>query len=507
MRRQLLVRALLVEIFDREPFEQGRDVGRRMLQTLVPGQLGEPGERTPREVIEEAPIELGHLHFSWHIPDVRHPDVPVLDASGKTVKLTFNLSQFSSPNELGEAFHQVRDSALRGEMPLVFWDEFDAKLQGQEFGWLKYFLAPMQDGCFQAGPLTHPLGRAIFAFAGSVCSTMQAFEDEVTNKAPKDAKGRDFVSRLKGFVNILGPDPQPDPSTDPHYILRRALILRGTLERERPMLLNERKELRIDAGVLRAMLFISRYRHGVRSLASVIAMSVLDRKLKFERSCLPPAAQLNLHVNAEEFLTITNGVNFADLDAAVIEKMAEATHSAFYEYLKREGYHNGEKTDDEAKAHECFKEHLKELLPKDQDENRSFARAIPNRLVTAGYVVEVRHPGETCEDLPKEVIDTLAEREHERWMWSKLLAGFRYAIVTDKDKRLHNCLLAWSKMTDTERRLRYGGWADLIGAEELPEKEKEKDRILIRAIPRILKEAGLQVALIPRPQAKAASGA
>src|SRR6185437_5702595 len=31
------------------------------------------------EVIEEAPIELGHLHFSWHIPDLRHPDVPVLD--------------------------------------------------------------------------------------------------------------------------------------------------------------------------------------------------------------------------------------------------------------------------------------------------------------------------------------------------------------------------------------------------------------------------------------------
>ena len=29
--------------------------------------------------VEEAPIELGHFHFSWHIPDVRHPDIPVLD--------------------------------------------------------------------------------------------------------------------------------------------------------------------------------------------------------------------------------------------------------------------------------------------------------------------------------------------------------------------------------------------------------------------------------------------
>jgi zinc protease len=39
----------------------------------------EPRQTAPREVIEEASVELGHLHFSWHIPDVRHPDVPLLD--------------------------------------------------------------------------------------------------------------------------------------------------------------------------------------------------------------------------------------------------------------------------------------------------------------------------------------------------------------------------------------------------------------------------------------------
>ena len=39
----------------------------------------EPRQTAPREIVEEAPIELGHLHFAWHIPDLRHPDVPVLD--------------------------------------------------------------------------------------------------------------------------------------------------------------------------------------------------------------------------------------------------------------------------------------------------------------------------------------------------------------------------------------------------------------------------------------------
>ena len=39
----------------------------------------EPRQTAAREIIEEAAIELGHMHFAWHIPDIRHPDVPVLD--------------------------------------------------------------------------------------------------------------------------------------------------------------------------------------------------------------------------------------------------------------------------------------------------------------------------------------------------------------------------------------------------------------------------------------------
>ena len=48
--------------------------------SLPPFQLlEEPKQTEPREVIEESPVELGHLHMSWHIPDVRHPDMPLID--------------------------------------------------------------------------------------------------------------------------------------------------------------------------------------------------------------------------------------------------------------------------------------------------------------------------------------------------------------------------------------------------------------------------------------------
>jgi len=39
----------------------------------------EPKQTASREIVEEAPIEMGHMHFAWHIPELRHPDVAALD--------------------------------------------------------------------------------------------------------------------------------------------------------------------------------------------------------------------------------------------------------------------------------------------------------------------------------------------------------------------------------------------------------------------------------------------
>ena len=76
--------------------------------------------------------------------------------------LEFNLSQFKGPEDLIGAYHQVRDQALAGYTPVVFWDEFDSG----EHKWLQYLLAPMQDGRFQDGQLSHAIGKSVFVFAG-----------------------------------------------------------------------------------------------------------------------------------------------------------------------------------------------------------------------------------------------------------------------------------------------------------------------------------------------------
>ncbi len=61
----------------------------------------EPRQIAPREVIEEAPIELGYVHCAWHIPDLRHPDIPVLDV----------LATLLGAGRSSRLYQQVREKA------------------------------------------------------------------------------------------------------------------------------------------------------------------------------------------------------------------------------------------------------------------------------------------------------------------------------------------------------------------------------------------------------------
>lgn len=55
--------------------------GRRARCMATPVLATEPRQTSPREIQEEAPIEIGYLHIAWHIPDQRDPDMPALDVA------------------------------------------------------------------------------------------------------------------------------------------------------------------------------------------------------------------------------------------------------------------------------------------------------------------------------------------------------------------------------------------------------------------------------------------
>lgn len=384
-------------------------------------------------------------------------------APGQVEKVEFNISQFVSEDEFSGAFHKVRDSVLKGKIPLIFFDEFDSAYHGK-LGWLKCFLAPMQDGQFKEGETMHPIGKAIFIFAGGTSSTFQAFCGGSVRDEEKDAwmldfinaKGPDFISRLRGFANIMGPNPVDDH--DAIFILRRAMLLRALLERKTNQIFDTAGVANIDPGVLSALLHIDKYKHGVRSLEAIIDMSMLDGRDCWEPAYLPVKEQLSLHVDSDMFLRFV--IKDVLLNAAN-EKIARCSHD---EYIKTKQDNSG-KDDPALVPYDELPESLKNSC-------RAMAEDIAQKLQKSGYGIRPVTGAPHLHEFTIDEIDRIAKEEHERWVNERLAAGWRVGPVKDIVNKISPYLVPY----------------DL-----LEEPIKELDRSSVRNIPKLLANADFEV--------------
>ncbi len=370
---------------------------------------------------------------------------------GKDKKpLEFNLSQFDGEmKNLHEAFHVVRDASIKGQVPLVFWDEFDS----DNLHWLKEFLAPMQDAEFRSGSLTHPFGKAIFVFAGGTSDTFEAF-DQADETVFQMVKGPDFVSRLRGFVNVKGPNPvekllpgekageisyEDLVKRDSTHLIRRAMLLRSVIERNRPQLIGAGKKASVGSDVVRGFLRVKKFKHGARSLESLVSMSDLADAGNFGGASLPNPDLLGLHVT-DDFL---GHVEKGQLGDPIIEVLAEACHKAWKKQKENDGYIFGEKRDDLStpkKKHPLIVPY-NELNNKDKEGNRLTACKTEAKLLEIGYVIK----RSTTEDAAGNGIIEFSndERaslmiiEHDIWLRDHLIKGYTWAEESNDNLRLH----------------------------------------------------------------------
>jgi hypothetical protein len=125
-------------------------------------------------------------------------------------------------------------------------------------------------------------------------------------------KGRDFLSRLQAHLDIMGLEPdagelkgRTEPERKSHtlpYTMRKAILLRGALDQWLPQIFDSRKRARMDEELVEQFLTVWRYKHGVRSIEAIIRMSALGDGVRFSKSCLPPEAQLFMHIHKDSYL-------------------------------------------------------------------------------------------------------------------------------------------------------------------------------------------------------------
>lgn len=393
-------------------------------------------------------------------------------------QLEFNLSRFNDPKDLFAAFHQVRDLVQGGATPVVFWDEFDSK----DYMWLPYLLEPMQDGAFLEGPVSHPIGKCVFVFAGVTSWDFENFGPQEPDREfdhgrrfekKREAwdrfrhlKGPDFIHRLSGYLNVMGPNPRCawDPQTecwvpqveDISFPVRRAILMRAMLG------IRDREPLAMEPGLVAAILEIPRYKHGARSLGKILAHVRKGVGAgQITRSDLPKGF-LKLHVDSEAFISI---MEREDEFIEMADILAPAIHGFWYQLMKKNGWET-----DLPKSYEELPDAIKA-------DNIAAARRIPAILALVGLSLRKKEDGSPEREglvagILEEHMELLAEAEHDGWMEYKLRNGWEFAETRDDDRRRHNRLIPY---------------------QSLPEKEKDKDRNSVRHFAVMAAMAGYQI--------------
>lgn len=368
--------------------------------------------------------------------------------------LTFNLSQFSKPDDLIGALHQVRDCVIQKNTPIVFWDEFDS----QSFIWLQYLLAPMQDGKFQDGQINHPIGKCIFVFAGATSYTMNAFGKFLKPESQIDfilKKGPDFISRINGYINILGPnkrqilnkhykteeDKWRDDPTDFTFTVRRALFIIGLLR-----LKNSDFPMKMDWGLLNAMIKVDKFKHGSRSMANLlIDIKQNNPNGTLMRSWLPSEQTLGLYFeNVEDFNRL---LDKEDEFLEMAWEIAPLIHSFWMERI-----------DDPCNELSVEYSFLPVFI---KESNVQAVRRIPKVLEAGGfrlttidnfqsitqeeYITQIENNG-------NRLLKIMAETEHELWIEFYRLNGWDYGEIRNDYDKKHNCMVPYDQLSENDQK-------------------------------------------------------
>jgi zinc protease len=147
-----------------------------MPPVVLPLEPKQTGERT---IIEEASVELGHVHFAWHIPELRHPDVAVLDVlavllgSGRSSRL------FQQVRERQGVVHHVDAWTYSPGLPGLFG--VSAVVDGDKFEAANAAILAEIEKIKSMSVSSDELQKAIKQFISATLSSRKTMEGQAQN--------------------------------------------------------------------------------------------------------------------------------------------------------------------------------------------------------------------------------------------------------------------------------------------------------------------------------------
>ena len=139
----------------------------------------EPKQTAAREIIEESLVELGHVHFAWHIPELRHADVPVLDVlavllgSGRSSRL------FQQVREKQGVVHHVDAWTYSPGLPGLFG--VSAVVDGDQFEAANQAILAEIEKIKSLSVTSDELHKAIKQFISATLSSRKTMEGQAQN--------------------------------------------------------------------------------------------------------------------------------------------------------------------------------------------------------------------------------------------------------------------------------------------------------------------------------------
>jgi zinc protease len=166
----------------------------------------EPKQTAAREIVEEAPIELGHFHFAWHIPEVRHPDMPALDVLAVLLGCGRSSRLYQQVREKQGVVHHVDawtyspgNPGLFGMSAIVDGGKFTAARDAMLAEVEKMKTSPVSAG---------ELGKAVKQFIAATLAVRKTMEGQAQNLGANWLAANDlnFSERYLAAVKRVRPD-------------------------------------------------------------------------------------------------------------------------------------------------------------------------------------------------------------------------------------------------------------------------------------------------------------